>query len=109
MLVYVRDTLDTVYEISNFIRYSPKRLHLFLTKLQDSEEGSVSLKPLCPTRWTARTSAINAILEDFDLLLETLEEVHQSTSDEYGMKAGGLLQSLEKFNSPLCLRLCHLI
>ena len=108
-LVYLRDALDTVREISNLIRYSPKRLDLFSTKLQCSEEGGVSLKPLCPTRWTARTGAIDAILKDYDLLLETLEEVHQSTHDEYGMKAGGLQQSLEKFNSFFCLRLCHLL
>lgn len=101
--------LYTVGEISNLIQYSPKRLHFFLTKLQDSEEGGVFLKPMCPTRWTARMSAIIAILDDYDLLLETLEEKQQSTCDEYGMKAGGLLQSLEKFNSLFCLRLCHLL
>lgn len=56
-LVYVRDALFLVREISNLIRYSPKRLTLFSTKLQCSEEGGVSLKPLCPTRWTARTGA----------------------------------------------------
>lgn len=108
-LVYVRDALDTVREISNLIRYSPKRLHLFSTKLQCSEGDGVSLKPLCPTRWTARTGAIDAILKDYDLLLETLEEIHQSTHDEYGMKAGGLQQCLEKFNTFFCLRLCHLL
>ena len=53
---------------------------------------------MCPTRWTARTAAIEAILKDYELLIETLEEVHQSTQDEYGMKAGGLQQGLEKFN-----------
>ena len=72
----MRDALDTVREISNLIHYSPKRLHLFSTKLQSSEEGGVSLKPLCPTRWTARTAAIDVILTDYDLLLETLEEVY---------------------------------
>ena len=29
--------------------------------------------------------------------------------DLHGMKAGGLQQSLEKFNSLFCLRLCHLL
>lgn len=105
-LVYVRDALQTVREISNLIRYSPKRLHLFSKKLQISE-GGVTLKPLCPTRWTARTSAIHAILINYSLLIEMLEEVHESTHDEYGMKAGGLHQSLEKFSTLFCLRLCH--
>ena len=108
-LVYVRDALETVREISNLIHYSPKRLHLFSTKLQCSEEGGVTLKPLCPTRWTARTAAIDTILKDYDFLIETLEEVHQSTNDEFGMKVGSLQQSLEKFNSLFCLQLCHLL
>ena len=72
-LVYVRDVLDIVREITC---YSPKRLDLFSTKLQCAEEGDVPLKPLCPT---IRTGAIDAILKDCDLLLEALEEVHEST------------------------------
>jgi len=84
-------------------------LNLFSIKLQGSEEGCASLKSLCPTRWTARTGAVDAILKDYDILLETLEKVHQSTHDENGMKAGGLQQSLEKFNSFFCFRLCNLL
>ena len=103
----MRDALETVREISNLIHHSPKRLHLFSTKLQCSEGGT--LKPLCPTRWTDRTAASEAILKDYELLIETLEEVHQSTHDEYRMKAGGLPQGLEKFNTFFCLRLCHLL
>lgn len=108
-LVYVRDALDTVREIGKLIRYSPKRLHLFSTSLQSSEEGGVMVKMLCPTRWTARTAAIHAILTDYNLLIETLEEIHQSTRDEYGMKAAGLQQALEKFNTLFTLKLCHLL
>jgi len=44
-------------------------------------------------------SYINAIIKDYDLLLEVLEEIHAATKDEYGLKAGGLLNSLEKFNT----------
>ena len=107
-LVYIRDSLLTVREISNLIRYSPKRLHLFSSKLHNSDEG-VTLKPLCPTRWTARTPALEAVLKDYEVLTKTLEEIHQSTHDEYGMKAGGLLQSLEKFSTYFGIKLCHLL
>ena len=47
----IRDALETVKEISTLIRYSPKRLHLFMTKLNspESDSGAVTLKPLCAT------------------------------------------------------------
>ena len=108
-VICIRDGLETVREISNLIRYSPKRLHLFSSKLSQSSDDAVSLKPLCPTRWTARTAAIDAILKDYSLLLETLEEVHATTHDEYGLKAGGLMQSLEKFSTVFGLSLSHLL
>ena len=69
----------------------------------------MQLKSLCPTRWTARTASIDAIIKDYDLLLEVLEEIHATTKDEYGLKAGGLLHSLEKFNTLFGLKLSHLI
>ena len=56
--------------------FSPKRLHLFSSKLQ--ETGGVTLQPLCPTRWTARIPATEAFLTDYTLLLETLEQVHST-------------------------------
>ena len=97
-LVNLRDALETVKEINNLIIYSPKRSHLFATKLlQEEHSASVKLKSLCLNRWTARTGAINAIIKDYDLLLEVLEEIHATTKGEYGLKAGGLLHSLEKF------------
>lgn len=65
----------------------------------------MSLKPLSTTRWTARTAAIDAILKDYTVLVETLEEVHATTHDEYGLKASGCLHSLEKFSTLFGLRL----
>ena len=62
-----------------------------------------------PTRWTARTVAINAILKNYDVLLEVLEEIHMATPDEYGTKASGLLHLLEKFNTLLGMKLSHLL
>ena len=106
-LVCIRDALETVREISNLIRYSPKWQHLFSSKLSQASDSTVSLKPLSQTRWTARTAAIEAILKDYEVLLETLEEIHATTRDEYGLKAGGLFQSLEKFSTLCGLRLSH--
>ena len=107
-LTCLRDALELCREIINLIRFSPKRLHLFSSNLQASGSGT-TLKPLCPTRWTARTAAIDAILKDYVLLMETLEEVHLTTYDEYGLKAGGYLQSMEKFSTLFGFRLAHTV
>ena len=40
--------------------------------------------------------------------METLEEINHNTKDEYGLKAGGLLASLEKFQTLFGYRLGHL-
>lgn len=108
-LPFLRDALEVVREIIKLIRFSPKRAHLFSDKLAESENPGVTLKPLCPTRWTARTGAIGAVLSDYSILMETLDEVHQTTHDEYGSKAAGLLSSLEKFSTLFGLKLGYLL
>ena len=104
--MYLRDALEICRGMIDLIRLSPKRLHLFSSNLQASS-GGVTLKPLCPTRWTARTAAINAILKDYPLMMDTLEEIQTTTHDEHGLKAGGFLHSLEKFSTLFGLRLAH--
>ncbi len=107
-IVCLRDALDVVREIGKLIRFSPKRLHLFSSVIKEvKEEGTVSLKLLSTTRWTARTAAIDAILKDYYVLLEILEEIHDTTKDEYGLKAFGLIQLLEKFDTLFGLNLSY--
>ena len=62
------------------------------------------MKPLCPTRWTVRTAAIDAILKDYVVLMETLEDIHSTTHDEYGLKASGFFYS---FGTLFGLKLAH--
>ena len=90
-LLFIMDALDTVREIAKLIKFSPKRSHLFSEKLAQPESTGVSINPLCPTRWTGRTGAIEAVSKDYSLLMQTLEEINHNTKDEYGLKAGGLL------------------
>ena len=108
-LPFIRDALDTVKEIAKLIKFSAKRSHLYSEKLAQPDNSGVSIKPLCPTRWTARTGAIEAVLKDYSVLMETLEEVNHTTRDEYGLKAGGLLAALDKFQTLFGLKLGHLI
>ena len=102
----LRDALDIVREIGKLIKYSPKRSHLFSQKLAEADSDLVvTVKSLCTTRWTARTSAIDAVLK----LMETMSEVNATTRDEYGLKAGGILAALEKFSTLFGLRLAFLL
>ena len=76
-ITVLRDALDTVREIGKLIKNSPKRSHLFNQKLIESESDSVvTVKSLCITRWTARTSAIEAVIKEYSILIETMTEVY---------------------------------
>jgi len=99
------DALENVREIVKLINFSPKRKHLLSMKLCNDE--GVTLNPLCPTRWTVRTGAINAVLKDYTILMDTMEEVSHTMHDEYGVKANGILSVLEKFETLFGLRLGH--
>ena len=62
-----RDALDTAYEISKLLRYSPKRHAAFdrfrVENLAEEDIGPrpVGIRALCPTRWTVRGDAIESI------------------------------------------------
>ena len=103
----IRDAIEMVKEVGKLILYSPKQLYLFSSTLQQVSDIGVSLKLLCPTRWTDRTVAINAILKDYNVLLEVLEEIHMATPNEYETIASGLLHLLEKFNTLFGLKLSY--
>ena len=66
------------------------------------------LKPLCQTRWTVRTKAIDAVLKNYNLLQDTLDIIKQG-KDEHTMKAVGFLNSMDKFSTYFGLQLSHLI
>ena len=74
-----------------------------------SEGPKGGIKPLCPTRWTVRTDAIDAVIKQYPVIMETMEEVHQTTHDDYGLKAAGILAALEKFEMFFGLKLGHLL
>ncbi len=105
----LRDTIDLIREIVKLINYSPKRKHLFSEKLLESETSVKGIQPLCPTRWTVRTGAIGAVISQYSIILETMDEIHQTTHDEYGLKAAGIIAALEKFEVFFGLKLGYLL
>ena len=73
-----RDALDTVYEISKLIRFSPKRNtafdHIRVENSADNEEMAVGIRSFCPTRWTVRGDAIQSIIDNYNTLQQLWDE-----------------------------------
>ena len=45
------------------------------------------IKPLCPTRWTVRTGAVDAILKNYDAMVNALDIISDQCHDDYGKQA----------------------
>ena len=73
----IRNTMDFIHALVQFIKFSPKRLIMFDSLRKDvtlnSDELSPSLRILCPTRWMVRHSSITSILKNYRILMVTLE------------------------------------
>ena len=53
------------------------------------------LRPLCPTRWTVRTSALDSILKNYETLIHAFRDVNTTSHDDYGRRSGGVMTQLE--------------
>ena len=107
----IRDAISIVRELYNITRMSPKRLAQFNHLKAHALPNSPSLKPLCPTRWTVRTAAINSVLQNYSILLEELEVISSdsTSTSEASTKATGLIAVLEKFSTFFGLKLAYLV
>ena len=107
-ILLLQDVIDIVREIVKLINLSPKHKYLFHEKLLQCEDKDIhAIRPLCPTHWTVHTGAIDVIIKSYATILDTLEEIHCTTHDEYGVKATGLLTTLDKFETYFGLKLGH--
>ena len=106
----IRDALDLVKDVVHVINKSPKRSEIFVSK-QAKNHSFVfirSLKPLYPTRWTERTEAISAVLDNYGAVQATMEDVNAEGGD-VGIKTGGVLARLARFSTLSGLRLSRLV
>ena len=86
---------------------SPKRLAIFQHLQKESSPSLPSIKPLCPTRWTVRTSAVDSVLKNYLVLMEALEKISEDscTSDARAKVS----TCMEQFRTYFGLRMCHLV
>ena len=103
----VKNAMDFVQELSVFIKGSPKRMEQYQQIAKDYDE-SETIHVLCPTRWTVRTRSINAVLNSYKAINETLKLIESDTTNrEVKDKAAGLQKKMESFHSYFCLQLAR--
>ena len=73
-----RDSMDTAFEISKLIRFSPKQNAAFdciKVEVPADEAGyTMGIRAFCPTRWTVRGDAIASIIENYEVLKQLWDE-----------------------------------
>ena len=80
-----RDSMDTAFEISKLIRFSPKQNAAFdriKVEVPADEEGyTMGIRAFCPTRWTVRGDAIASIIENYKILKQLWDESLETKLD----------------------------
>ena len=105
----IRNSLDIVIEICKLVMNSPKRLLVFQECKEELHHPGTGLRPLCPTRWTVRNVAIDAVLRNYCALLQAFERISAESHDDYGRRANGILTMLDKFSVYLGLKHSFLV
>nr|XP_005755119.1 PREDICTED: zinc finger MYM-type protein 1-like [Pundamilia nyererei] len=98
----IRDALEWVHDLGSLCKQSGRFKAMFSAVAADSEEPSVSLRTLCPTRWTVRGTAIKAVLSQYDSILTSLQEMAAAGSST-SARANGMHERFEKGRTVLGL------
>ena len=71
---FLKDSMDTTYDISNLIKKSPKRDAMLQKIRKDISLEYPGFRVLCPTRWTVRAESMKSILDNWVALQQVLDE-----------------------------------
>ncbi|XP_063050675.1 zinc finger MYM-type protein 1-like [Engraulis encrasicolus] len=91
-----RDAMNTVKDLKNSIRESPKRQAWFDAFRKPT--GGNNLRPLCPTRWTMRVNSVISVLSNYTCLASYLSDVADKSRGDIRDKSSGFLNQLGKFS-----------
>ena len=73
----MKSSLEVTHEITKLIKLSPRRDNIFRELKASSdlknEINPLSIRLLCPTRWTVRANSLLSILKNYSTLLSTWE------------------------------------
>ena len=95
----LRDTLDTAFEISKLLKFSPRRDAQF-TKLKDEiAPRTPGFRTLCPTRWTVRATSLQSILDNYSVFQALWEDVKEVATDpEVRARVIGVNATMNRFD-----------
>lgn len=96
----MKDALDTSYEITKLIKYSPRREGIFQSLKENLPAGSTpGIRVLCPTRWTVRADSLLSISRNYETLQNTWEEaIAVSKDSESKARIHGVSSQMKTFD-----------
>ncbi len=107
------EALETAFEITKLVKFSPKRNAAFdrLKSEVAEESGSgVGIRKLCPTRWTVRGGSIGSILENYNVLEQLWEECLETRLDpDVKGRIIGVKAQMSKYKLFFGFKLCERI
>ena len=65
----------------------------------------LTLKPLCPTRWLCRVRSITAVINQYDVVLTSLNEMGMTIHGAIATRAEGLHDYFQKGTTLLAIRI----
>ena len=78
---YIKDALDIAYEVSNLVKFSPKRTAELEKLKHELSIYSPGVCVLCSTRWTVRAASLKLLLLNYVVLQQLWQIAQDSTSD----------------------------
>ena len=103
-------TLDTTYEISKLLKFSPKRDALFDKLKTTRAPDSPGSRTVCPTRWTVRAACLESVLENWDVLRELWSQSLETKLDpEVKSLITGVRYQMETFDFYFGVQLGNLV
>ncbi|XP_078494173.1 zinc finger MYM-type protein 1-like [Ciona intestinalis] len=103
----VGQAMGHINKIINYIKESPKRWAAFqCVVFEGSLPNTKKIRPLCPTRWVMRLASIDAVLENYENLLDFFHSASEDTSFPAATRSTALsfLDSLQLFKTYFLLR-----
>ncbi len=93
-----RDALDTTFEISKLIKFSPKREGIFKQLKHDLAPNCPGIRVFCPTRWTVRAQSLQSVLLNYSVLQELwISSLESSLESEMRARIIGVKAQMESF------------
>lgn len=77
----IKDSFDTVHEISKLIKFSPRRDTEFETLKNELSPETPGFRVMCPTRWTVRSESLGGVIQNYNVIQCLWKRCFEITKD----------------------------